>query len=31
MNTSAMDAARIAEIEGAPLKFWVFEKSKALF
>lgn len=26
-----MDTARIAEIEGAPLKFWVFEKSKALF
>lgn len=26
-----MDAARIVEIEGAPLKLWVFEKSKALF
>lgn len=26
-----MDIAIIAEIERAPLKFWVFEKSKALF
>ena len=26
-----MDTARIAEIEGALLKIWVFEKSKALF
>lgn len=26
-----MNTVRIAKIEGAPLKFWVFEKSKAFF
>lgn len=26
-----MNTARIVAIEGAPLKIWVFEKSKAFF